>query len=124
MDVFKRGVVTKYTSQFQKHNIIPEDPFLNSNEYHQFEKFKISKTKIRLSIRNKCYTEFNETTEQNKFIQTNPEYYFTYVLLGDIEHARKNYSQAVTYYQKALQKNVPSLSEINSIHSKIIKCKK
>ena len=123
-DVFDRGVTKKYTTQFDPKYIIDSDSFIYTDEYRKFEEYKLIKSKIKAAIKDKTNQQFSNKTEQDIFIQSNKNYYNTYVLLGDYEASRMNYNKALEYYNKSLTRIIPSKSELESIQRKIENSKK
>ena len=102
---------------------IAADPFLNSKEYNDFKYFKKIKKKIT------DYRMFDiplnlSSSDIQKFIASNNEYYGTYDVLGDYFALKGNNSKAVEYYKKSLTKKVVSESTIKEIKSKINDCTK
>jgi predicted negative regulator of RcsB-dependent stress response len=55
------------------------------------------------------------------FIDNNPNYFQVYNILGDYELSRNNQREAVTYWQKALSKEIPRSNEKEDIINKITK---
>ena len=102
---------------------IPADSFLLSKEYQNFliykelkKSFKENKNKI-LPLYGDFYTK--------KFISSNPEFYYTYYILGDYyKFSIKDFGTAIKYYQIALTKEIPRDNEIDYLNNSILECKK
>ncbi len=94
---------------------IPCDSFLNKQDYTDFLFFKEFNTKT-------IDDQFDEITEQdlNRYIASNPEFYYTYVKAGDYYSAQGNYSKSLEFYNLAKQKEVSSKVEQEKIEEKII----
>jgi hypothetical protein len=99
------------------------DPFLNSKEYKNFKIYKIAKEYISQYARYKVLGEISEKTI-NTLISSNPEYYYTYQLLGDYYKSRNDNTNAIKYYNLALTKEVTSLNDKKSIEESIAECRK
>jgi isopenicillin-N N-acyltransferase-like protein len=103
--------------------MIPKDDFLTTPEYSAFEAFK--KTRQRISRYVMLGKELTlSDTEIALFIKQNPESYLTYLALGDYFKKKENYVIAAKYYQKSLEHEVASLSEVDGIKKEIEACKK
>jgi hypothetical protein len=91
---------------------IEEDPFANSKEYSDFEKF----AKYRFP--------FNPRTDlqPNRIIQWNPESYHAYMLAGDATFKEDDYTSAKEFYEKGLKKEVATLQERDYMLAQIRRC--
>ena len=58
------------------------------------------------------------------FIKSNPEFYYTYWLLGDYyKFNRKDFGSALKYYEIALTKEIPRDNEEEYLKKAILECK-
>ena len=57
------------------------------------------------------------------FIENNPESYITYMTLGDYFKKKKEFTQAIGYYEQALRYDVASKNEIEVLKKNIEDCK-
>lgn len=103
--------------------VLPPDPFLATQDYRNFEEFKKTGNDIRKYLMTGQPFSLS-AAEERRFINNNPESYLPYLLLGDYYKNRKECSQALTYYQSALGKELPSANEETAIKEKIEKCRK
>lgn len=101
---------------------IPEDAFLKSPKYQQFLHFKQLKHFIQFITKAPGSIELRNDFEI-AFVNSNPESYLTYEILGSYYKARKDQNKAVDYYQKALTKEIATLKEKREIEEKLISCK-
>jgi isopenicillin-N N-acyltransferase-like protein len=110
------------TDLHQKEFSIPSDSFLDSDEYDQFLVFKKHKKAINDFLN---YSEPLEMTPDkiDEFIQSNSEYYETYMMLGLFFKKAKQRENAKKYFQMALEKTVASIEEEEKILALIKKCK-
>jgi isopenicillin-N N-acyltransferase like protein len=58
------------------------------------------------------------------FIRSNPDYFQVYSLVGEYYLLQKDYNKALTYFTLALKKQIPFLSEKQTIESRIEYCYK
>ncbi len=115
--IFKDSINPENTV-YDTAGIIAQDPFLSTAEYRNFIKFKQLSTKYEQLV-NKGKTENIEFEEINPFLKLNPEFYYGYYLAGEIFHATGNHEKAVTYYQKALKKEIPYKTDRKKILGKV-----
>lgn len=102
---------------------ITKDSFLSTANYQKFEAFKQTKVKIFDFVHLGIDLDLSEK-EINQYQQNNPQSYVTYMTLGDYFLAKANKNKAKAFYQKALSKEVASLSERKIIENKINECLK
>jgi len=97
---------------------IPVDSFLGSDKYKDFLYYKdfVNKT------RNENFKDISEK-DVKRFIESNPEFYYTYDKIGDYYHFHNNNVKSVEFYNFALRKEVSSKTERDRIISKISKLK-
>jgi len=100
---------------------IAPDPFFVSEDYQHFRSYK----EMKLFILN-----VNKSKEKillpgsfiREFIDTNPEYYEVYNILGDYYRYIDRSDSSIVYYRTALGKEIPLQSEKNSIIDKLSTC--
>jgi hypothetical protein len=95
---------------------IPCDPFLNKKGYIDFLYFKAFNEATRDGD-----FELVSERELRKYIDSNPEFYYTYVKAGDYYLAKGNYQKSLEYYKFAQQKEISSKVEREKIDDKILK---
>lgn len=93
-------------------NIAP-DTFLKSKSFLDFLEFR--KERIRLIAGKEVQLDIS------KFISLNPELYDTYLLVGDYLVNKGKRKEAIRYYNIALEKRIPNLTERTAIEKKINK---
>ena len=100
---------------------IPADSLLFSDDYTKFLNYRkmCDTLKADMKIGGKGLDEHFV----QRFVQTNPEMYQVYRLLGDWHHSRKEFAQAVKYWTTALTKEIPRLQEKEYLESQIEKFK-
>ncbi len=101
---------------------IAADPFLKTEAYQHFLHFKNLKHFIQFITKAPDKIVLSPQFE-NAFIQSNPESYYMYQILGNYYASRKNNAKAVEYYNKALTKEIATLKEERQIKESIEKCK-
>jgi hypothetical protein len=93
---------------------IPEDSFLSSKTYQQFLRFKQIKNYI-IFITKKTHQVILPTPIENAFINSNPESYYMYQILGDYYASQNANEKAIHYYKQALTKECATLKEEKAI---------
>lgn len=101
---------------------IPADPFLVSDQYQQYLYFKKIKQAITDFTMVGIHLELSDE-EVQKFIDSNPESYMTYQLLGNYYSEKEQAKKACGFYEMALTKSVASLREENKIRERLKKCR-
>jgi len=82
---------------------IDVDPFYTSNAYETFMTFKQMKQHIIDATDDDLALD---DTYIYQFVDSNPEYYETYRLLGNYFFAKEDFDRARVYYETALDKNI------------------
>ncbi|MFP4023387.1 MAG: C45 family autoproteolytic acyltransferase/hydrolase [Thiohalospira sp.] len=98
--------------------MIPADTFLYSNDYANFKRFKVLKTKIKEAIKTDTKI-LNEDFIFNEIIALNSEFFETYVYIGDYYNHFSIYDKSIDAYRKALTKEIPNIYQKESILEKI-----
>ncbi len=93
---------------------ITADSFLLSPQYKNFLQFRIFKQRIADGA----------DINVDSLVQSNPEYYHTYVLAGDYLFKRKQLQNAISYYTTALTKTIATKKEEDHIKAQLAKCNK
>jgi len=99
---------------------IAEDSFLHSDKYKSYLKFKTTKNELSHSGVDAAVNMTDQ--EISRFIETNPEYYLTYSLMGDYFQRKKDCGKAKYYFNIALTKEIATATEEEQIREKIGKC--
>ncbi|MDU1890204.1 MAG: C45 family peptidase [Dysgonomonas sp.] len=95
---------------------IKEDTILHSPQYQNLLTFKKLAKDVRKQTQNK--EKINQDILQ-QYEASNPDFYYTYEVLGDYHKMQKDEALAKTYWQKALTKAIPRLSEKERIEKKL-----
>lgn len=98
---------------------IEADPFLSSINWSNYQNFKLTKNNIKEHLKGKKIN-----LDVNSFIQLNPEYWESYFWVGEYFASKKQFRQAIQYYNLALTKEINDKSETRKILAKIEECKK
>jgi isopenicillin-N N-acyltransferase-like protein len=101
---------------------IPADTFLQSQEYAGFVRYKelLKVFQVALKADKKLDGEEDLASE---FMQSNPEFFHVYSILGQYYQQHENCEEAVKYFTFALSKEIASADERNSITERIEECK-
>ena len=96
--------------------LIAPDPFYTSTGFADFEKYKTLRDQIKQA------TSLKQELDENvisSFVETNPNYYETYRIIGNYYFNMNNLSSANTFYQKALTKEIAYKEDAEFIRTKI-----
>jgi hypothetical protein len=105
---------------YENNLIIPADSFLYSDNYKNFNRFKDIRIQIQTAI--KTVTRIpNEDYLFNEIIELNPQYFETYIYLGNYFNKFNVYDKAVLAYKKALTKEIPNIYQRENILEKLKK---
>lgn len=85
---------------------IAEDPFVYTQAYHDYEKYKTESDSIEVAIR--LGTEISEERLFN-FKQLNPNLWLVYYLSGKYWYKRGAYGQAAEDFYQALRQEIPTV---------------
>ena len=96
---------------------IPPDSFLFSKDYKNFTYFKKQKDLFKQAKKNRSIVINNSDIQE--FINSNPEYFYTYRLVGDYYFAKENNEDAKHYYEIALTKEITTLPEQKAIEKRL-----
>ncbi len=89
---------------------IPADSLLFSDDYAGFMRYRQMCDTIKASIRGKVDWKIDPSFIE-RFERSNPEMYTVYRFLGDWYESQKEYPTAVRFWETALTKDIPRLSE-------------
>lgn len=95
---------------------IAPDTFLFSPDFRKFLFYREYRHKLREIIRKK---QTADEDDLNRFIHSNPDLYLVYDLVGDYYASQKQTNRAIDYWKRALEKEIPRLTEKESIRRKI-----
>jgi hypothetical protein len=99
---------------------IPSDSFLYSKEFENFNRFKEIRTQIQAAIKSDTRIP-GEDFLFNEIIELNPDFFETYVYLGNYFSKFEVKDKAILAYRKALTKEVPNIYQKDNILVKIKK---
>lgn len=97
---------------------IKEDPFLQTNAFKNYLKFKKMKKIIESAKKSAELSAY----DFNNFIKLNPEYFLTYQIVGDYYMKQYIYDSASFYYKMALKKCISTKQERGKIEKNLNEC--
>ena len=102
--------------------LIAPDSFLIKKEYRNLQFHKTMTEKIRKIIR----SEEGEISknEMEHYQQSNPNYYHTWMMLGDYYRTKKQKQEAIESYRKALSLDIPRTNDSLALVDRISKFEK
>jgi hypothetical protein len=120
--VFSTDIATIRDNQeiYSSELIIPADSFLYSREYGNFVKYKKMTSELNemRAVGNTLPDHFVE-----EYLSSNPNFYLTYVHMGDYYRKLKENSLALDYYDYALTLSIPQTYEKERIERLALKMK-
>jgi hypothetical protein len=93
---------------------LPADEFIVNGGFAKFERFK----EICTIFKTGTVGSGEADKMMVELIELNPEYFHTYLVLGDFCLKIKQQDKALDYYKMALLKEIPTTKERNMILSK------
>ena len=120
--IFKnRNLKDSIVSLEQQDLNIPKDPFLETNEYKNYELYRIEDRKIDFFLKKKqdLPTNFAENYQS-----LNPDYWVVYYKIGLCLYQKKEYKLAQEKFEKALTKEITTLPEKEAIEKYLKKIKR
>ena len=116
-------ILKKDIEIYESSGIIPESGILKTGEYKRIAESKKYTGQIKAAISDIDDQSF-DTGKIESYIQTNPEMYLVYQLVGDLYFSRNDLKNAEKYYLTAITKEIPRLSEREKINESLKKCKR
>lgn len=92
---------------------IPKDPFVDSQEFKNFEVSKIVEAQISDVISKKGVMLSDDAI--GHYQSLNPDFWFVYYQAGKYYFARKEYSKAKTEFEKALTKEITTVPDKENV---------
>ncbi|MAZ72495.1 MAG: acyl-CoA--6-aminopenicillanic acid acyl-transferase [Flavobacteriaceae bacterium] len=104
-----------------EHKTIPASPFLNTEAYKNYEKYRKLEGDLEATIETeKLQTSLNA----EKLIALNPAYWKAYYLVGRYYFEIGNYEKAAENLTEALKKEIPSQDEVELVEKYLRKTKR
>jgi tetratricopeptide (TPR) repeat protein len=113
--------IKKTSTVYNPSETINADPFLYSKQYKSFVFYKLCKDYITKYTK---YTTLGNISKDRikQFERSNPNYYYTWQIIGDYYKSRKQYSDAINIYNKALKLEITTKNDRLNIEESIAKC--
>ena len=103
---------------YEKDLTIPADSFLYSDQYKDFIRYKEIRDQIQGAIKSNQRIP-DEDFLMNELIEKNPEFFETYVFIGNYFNHFNVPDKAKLAYKKALTKEIPNIYQKENIEKKI-----
>jgi len=110
------------TELYEKQLTIPADSFLYSQEFKKFNAYKQMRNVFKFIQKHELSYKIDDRIIAN-FINCNPEYFETYVLLGKYFYSQGNTNKAVEYLTIANSKEITTEQDKEEIHNLFVKYK-
>ncbi|MHA7057019.1 C45 family autoproteolytic acyltransferase/hydrolase [Aquimarina sp. M1] len=121
-DVFKRFKVKKEETVIASTSLnIPEDPFIHTQKYTNYESFRVLSRKIE------SVTESEEKISEEELREyeiLNPNYWATYFILGKYYYVQQEYRKALIAFKQAQKREVTTVPDVKNIEKYIRKCQR
>ena len=101
--------------------LIEKDKFVNSNEFVNYEKFRIEKINIERSINDKMNISNDRLIS---FKSLNSDSWEVYFLVGKYYYQHKLYKEALIEFEKALSKEITTVTDKEEVENYIKKTKR
>jgi len=119
--VFAEAPNLKTNKEINENNLtVLSDTFLQTQTYKKFVLFKKIKDYIRFCTNNKYPLKVDDDILQ-AFVQSNPNSYYTYQIIGDYYKKAGEKKLALNYYEVALSKEIATNKERQEIQKQIAK---
>ncbi|MFZ0596083.1 MAG: acyl-CoA--6-aminopenicillanic acid acyl-transferase, partial [Flavobacterium sp.] len=119
--VFKERKAKTITSFQQKNLNIAKDPFLETIQYKNYQKFRIEDDKIDLYLKNK---EVISPEFIQQYQSLNPDYWVVYYKAGLYFYQKKEYKLSHANLEKALTKEITTVPDKTAIEKYLKKIKR
>ncbi|WP_394774483.1 C45 family autoproteolytic acyltransferase/hydolase [Flavobacterium sp.] len=119
--VFKERKAKIITSFQQKNLNIPKDPFLETIQYKNYQKFRIEDDKIDLWLKNK---EVISLEFIQQYQSLNPDYWVVYYKAGLYFYQQKEYKLSQANFEKALTNEITTVPDKRAIEKYLKKIKR
>jgi len=100
---------------------IAKDPFVDSEAYKNYEKFRVEDRKMDVFIKNKIGMPIDF---DKNYQSLNPDYWLVYYKTGLYYYSRKEYARAKQPFEKALTKEITTLPAKQEIEKYLKKIKR
>ncbi|MBQ4804364.1 acyl-CoA--6-aminopenicillanic acid acyl-transferase [Aquimarina sp. MMG015] len=100
---------------------VPEDQFIYTKTYANYEAFRILSRKIESAIDNE---EKISEDELLRFQSLNSNYWATYYILGEYYYVQKKYKKALIAFKQAQKREVTTVPDVKNIEKYIRKCER
>jgi hypothetical protein len=110
--VFALGGLTQDREIADTLHSIPADPFLETDGFRNFMKFRELRTA----------SADGKEIDPEEIVNANPDYYFAYVIAGDQLFRKKDFAKAEQFYRQALTKEIATVPEAEYIRAQIVAC--
>lgn len=115
--------ISSSTILYKEDLSIPADSFIYSQEFENFNRFKEIRGLLQEATK-KDHRLPKEDYLSNELIEMNPEFFETYVYIGNYFNHFNIKDKAEAAYQKALTKEIPNVYQRESIEEKLKKLTK
>ncbi len=118
-EIFKDSLRIKSLQSISNENLnIPEDPFVNSEAFKNYEEYRLLEKKVELALKQK--SEIDAAT-LSTLISKNPEFWRAYFLSGKYYFENKKYTDALNAFETAATKEITTIPDTEEVAAYIKK---
>lgn len=99
---------------------LPADPFLTSAEYTDFREQQQLIEQARRFIKTENKADLAQI-DRKRIIALNPDYYYSFVIAGQVAFELEDYQQAATYFKVGLEKEIPRIVDRENLEEWLAK---
>ncbi len=119
-DVFKKfETPTNGTSVAEETLTIPEDTFVTTQAYADYEAYRVLGARIEIATEEKSQIEDQELQD---FERLNPNFWATYFIIGAYHYSHKAYKKAIIAFKQAQRREVTTVPDERKLKKYIKKC--
>ena len=100
---------------------IPEDPFVVSDTFANYERFREQSRNLEASIRSGKQVD---ESVLHQVVTINPDYWKAYFLVGEYYRKQRRYQEASEYYRMALRKEVTTEPDRRTVEKRVRQCER
>jgi len=110
------------SNSFEKEKLtIAEDPFMYSQEYKNYEAYRVYDRKIDVVLKNK--KSVLSAKELSDYIHLNSDLWIPHFKVGKYYYQKKQYAKALPYFKVALEKEITTVPDKETVEKHLRKCK-
>lgn len=118
-DAFEKAQKNPTENLYKEEAIIPQDTFLETQQYQDFLNYKTLEKEIKTAIKSEKIIDENKLEQ---LINLNPKLFLAYETVGNYYLQQNKKEKAKQYFEKALNLKIATKFEKNRIEKNLSKC--